>query len=66
MRKKAGLQKDDIITAVEEKTIKTVDDLREALAESREKSSISIKLQRNGKAETLTLKVPKKIKTAEL
>jgi serine protease Do len=63
---KAGLQKDDIITGVEDKTIKTVDDLREALAESREKTSVSIKLQRNGKAETLTLKVPKKIKTAEL
>lgn len=63
---KAGLQKDDIITAVDDKAIKTVDDLREVLAESRDKTSVAIKLQRNGKAETLTLKVPKKIKTAEL
>lgn len=63
---KAGLQKDDIITGVDETSIKTVDDLRAVLAESREKTSVAIKLLRNGKAETLTLKVPKKIKTAEL
>jgi serine protease Do len=63
---KAGLQKDDIITEVEGKTIKNVDELREELAEGRDKSSLSVKVLRSGKAETLTLRVPKKIKTAEL
>ncbi|HSR37711.1 MAG TPA: PDZ domain-containing protein, partial [Phnomibacter sp.] len=63
---KAGLQKDDIITEVEGKTIKNVDELREELAEGRDKPSLSVKVLRSGKAETLTLRVPKKIKTAEL
>lgn len=63
---KAGLQKDDIITEVEGNTIKNVDELREQLAEGRDKSSLSVKVLRSGKTETLTMRVPKKIKTADL
>lgn len=63
---KAGLQKDDIIIEVENRTIKNVDDLREELAEGRDKTALAVKVQRGGKTETLTLRVPKKIKTAEL
>lgn len=63
---KAGLLKDDIITEVEGNNIKNVDDLREELDESREKSTIQMKVLRNGKTETLSVRVPKKIKTAEL
>lgn len=63
---KAGLLKDDIITEVEGNNIKNVDDLREELDESRDKSALQMKVLRNGKAETLSVRVPKKIKTAEL
>jgi serine protease Do len=63
---KAGLQKEDIITEVEGNVIKNVDELREELAEGRDKSSLSVKVLRNGKPESLTLRVPKKIKTADL
>ncbi|HSC53977.1 MAG TPA: PDZ domain-containing protein [Phnomibacter sp.] len=63
---KAGLQKDDIITGIEDKNVKNVDELRRALSESRDKSTLNLKVLRGGKPETLTLRVPKKIKTAEL
>jgi serine protease Do len=63
---KAGLMKDDIITEVESNSIKNVDDLREELDESRDKSVLQMKVLRNGKTETLSVRVPKKIKTAEL
>jgi len=63
---KAGLLKDDIITEVEGNNIKNVDDLREELDESRDKSALQMKVLRNGKSETLSVRVPKKIKTAEL
>ncbi len=63
---KAGLLKDDIITDVEGKGIKNVDDLREGLDGSREKLLLQVKVLRNGKPETLSVRVPKKIKTAEL
>jgi serine protease Do len=63
---KAGLQKDDIIIEVEGKPIRNIDELRLQLAQLREKSVLQLKVDRGGKTETLTLRVPKKIKTAEL
>ena len=63
---KAGLLKDDVITDVDGTTIKSVDDLREILAESRDKPTLAIKVLRNGKTETITLRVPKVIKSADL
>jgi serine protease Do len=63
---KAGLQKDDIITEVEGENIENIDELRRILAESHDKSSLALKVQRGGKTESLTLRVPKRIKTADL
>ncbi len=63
---KAGLKETDIITEVAGTAIKTTDDLKRLLADNREKTEITLKVLRNGSAQTLTLKVPKKIKTAEL
>jgi serine protease Do len=63
---KSGLKENDIIVEADGKAVKGVDDLRNTLKESKEKSSINIKVQRNGSTENLTLKVPKIIKKAEL
>ncbi len=63
---KAGLQKDDIITEIEGKPIRNIDELRLQLAQLRKKSVLQVKVDRSGKTENLTLRVPKKIKTAEL
>jgi serine protease Do len=63
---KAGMLKDDIITELDGHNIKNVDDLQEELADARDKSTLAIKVLRNGKTESLTLRVPKKIKSAEL
>ena len=63
---KAGLKEADIITAAAGTPVKTVDDLKRILAENRDKSAINITVLRSGKSLTFELKVPKKIKTAEL
>lgn len=63
---KAGLKVGDLITEVEGKNIKGTDALREVLAASKDKISLSVKVLRNGKAETLNLRVPKVIKKADL
>ena len=63
---KAGLKEADVVTEAAGTAIKNVDDLKRVLAENRDKSEISIKVLRSGKTQNLTLKVPKKIKTAEL
>jgi serine protease Do len=63
---KAGLKENDVITEAAGETVKTTDDLKRLLANNRDKPDISIKVLRSGKTQSLTLKVPKKIKTAEL
>lgn len=63
---KAGLQKDDLITAIDGKPIKGVDELREQLAESKDNNSVDFTINRKGAEQKITVKVPKKIKKAEL
>lgn len=63
---KAGLKEADIVTEVAGTSVKTTDDLKRLLADTKGKTEITVKLLRNGSPQTLTLKVPKKIKTAEL
>ncbi|HRE52622.1 MAG TPA: PDZ domain-containing protein [Flavitalea sp.] len=63
---KSGIKKDDIITSYDGSNIATVDDLIKASKETKDKSSVKVQLNRNGKAQTIELKTPKKLKTANL
>ncbi len=63
---KAGLKKDDIITEFDGKAVNDTDALARAAREAREKSSITVKFLRDGKAQTAEIKTPKKLKTTNL
>lgn len=63
---KAGIKKDDIITSFEGKDITNAGELARASREAKDKSSLKVQLSRNGKSQTLDVKVPKKLKTANL
>lgn len=63
---KAGLKKDDIVTEIAGKKVATTDDAREQLLENAEKSSYNIKAKRNGNEMSFDIKIPKKLKTANL
>lgn len=64
---KAGLKVKDVILEANGKALKNVDQLKSVLEEARESAtSVSLKVKRDGKDETITLKVPRKIKTADL
>lgn len=63
---KAGLKKDDIVTEVGGKKIKNTDEARDQLQENAEKSSYTIKAKRNGSETSFDIKIPKKLKTANL
>lgn len=63
---KAGIKEEDLITEVDGKTIKGTDDMVKVIRESKEKTSIMIKLLRNGKTQNIEVKMPRKIKTADL
>jgi len=63
---KAGLQKDDIVTEIGGKKIVNTDDAREQLQENADKNAYNIKAKRNGAAMSFDVKIPKKLKTANL
>jgi serine protease Do len=63
---KAGLQKDDVITAIGGKAVNNTDDAREQLQDNADKAAYTIKVMRNGKEITVDIKIPKKLKTANL
>ena len=63
---KAGLKKDDIVTEIGGKKVNNTDEAREQLQENAEKSSYNIKAKRNGSEMSFDIKIPKKLKTANL
>lgn len=63
---KAGLKKDDVITAVDGKTINSVDELKNSIKDTKEGDSIKLTYQRAGKTQVTTISFPKRLKTAEL
>lgn len=63
---KAGLKKDDIVTEIAGNKVSNTDDMREQLQENREKSTYTIKATRNGNTMSFDIKIPKKLKTANL
>jgi serine protease Do len=63
---KAGIKEDDIITEVDGKAVNNADEIAKIIRESKDKISVMIKLQRSGKTQNIEVKMPRKLKTADL
>ncbi len=63
---KAGIKEDDVITEVDGKPVNSTDQIARLMRDNKEKSSVKVKLQRKGKTETVDVKIPRKLKTADL
>lgn len=63
---KAGIKKDDLITEFDGKKVSTTEDLVKASQEAREKPSVKVTVNRDGKSQSIEIKTPKKLKTANL
>ena len=63
---KAGLKEDDIILSIDDKEVKGTDDVTRILRENKDKYTYNFKIQRDGKTQTLEVKMPRKLKTADL
>ena len=63
---KAGLKKEDILTEVGGKKVSNTDEAREQLHENQDKSAYNIKGKRNGSEMNFDIRIPKKLKTANL
>jgi serine protease Do len=63
---KAGIQKNDIITEIDGDKINNTDEARDHLHPEPGKNSYNIKVNRNGSEINFDVKIPKKLKTADL
>ena len=63
---KAGIKEGDIITRFDGKEVNSATSLAEAARVAREKGSVKISLLRDGKPQDIEVKVPKKLRTANL
>lgn len=63
---KAGLKKDDLITEISGKKITNTDEARLELNPAEAKPSYPVKALRNGAVMSFDIKIPKKLKTADL
>ncbi|MES1215856.1 MAG: PDZ domain-containing protein [Bacteroidota bacterium] len=63
---KAGIKEDDIITSINDKEVNSADEVAKIVRESKDKISIKVNLTRDGKAQTIDVKIPRKLKTADL
>lgn len=66
LAEKAGLKKEDVLMEISGDKIKDADDAREAIWENWEDGSLKIKIKRNGNPMDIEVKIPKKIKSADL
>ena len=63
---KAGLKENDIILTIDEKEITSTADVMKTMKENKDKYSYNFKISRGGKTQTVEVKFPKKLKTADL
>ena len=63
---KAGIKVDDVIIEAEGKTINNADDMVNLIRQSKDKVSITLKVVRKGKTQDIVVKMPRKLRTADL
>ena len=63
---KAGLKEGDIITRIDDKDVNSTDEVTRTVKANKEKPSMKFQVLRNGKTQTLEVRTPRKIKTADL
>ena len=63
---KAGLKENDIITNFNGTEVNGADEVAKLVRENKDKPTISLKIKRDGKVQTVEVKMPRKLKTADL
>ena len=63
---KSGFKEGDIITGINGKQVEGVDDLKTHLKDLKEGDLVKVEFNRGGKAQSAEIKIPKRLKTADL
>lgn len=64
--KKAGIKDDDVITEIDGKAVNSADEVAKIVRDTKGKTSFMFKLLRDGKTQNIEVKIPRKLKTADL
>lgn len=64
--KKAGIKEEDTVLEFDGKAVNSTDEIVKVIKESKDKISVMVKLQRAGKTQNIEVKMPRKLKTADL
>ncbi len=64
--KKAGVKEDDVIVSINDKEVNSADEVAKIVRENKEKASMMLKIKRDGKTQNIEVKMPRKLKTADL
>lgn len=63
---KAGVKKDDIITHINDEEVTSTDHVKGMMREAINGASVKLQLLRDGKKQTIDVRIPRKLKTADL
>jgi len=63
---KAGVKEDDVITQINDKSVNGADEVAKIVRENRNEVSIHLKVTRDGKQQSIEVKMPRRLKTADL
>lgn len=64
--KKAGIKEDDVITEIDGKAVNSADEVAKIVRDNKDKNSLMFKVLRGGKTQNIEVKIPRKLKTADL
>ncbi|MEO6069986.1 MAG: PDZ domain-containing protein [Chitinophagaceae bacterium] len=63
---KGGIKVGDVILAINDITVSNTDTISRAFRQNKDKSSVKLLVMRNGKNQTIEVRLPRKLKTADL
>ena len=63
---KAGVKKDDVITHINDKEITSADETSKLVKDNKDKASLRLQVNRSGKTQNIEVRMPRKLKTADL
>lgn len=63
---KAGLKENDLITHFNDKEVNSADEVAKLVKENKDKTTIKLKIKRDGKTENIEVKMPRKLKTTDI
>jgi serine protease Do len=63
---KAGVKKDDVITHINDKAINSADETSKMVKDNKDKPSLRLQVNRSGKTQNIEVRMPRKLKTADL